>query len=67
MRIYAFENFPWLPWAEIAVMLLMILLIVLAIRARRQLWKILLTLCVPVLVIISCAGGAVAIFIVHHW
>ncbi len=50
MRIYVFENFPWLPWAEIAAMLLVILPIVLAIRAKRRLWKILLTLCVPVLV-----------------
>lgn len=59
MRIDAFEHFPWLPWAEIAVLLLAMLPIALAIRARRRLWKVVLALCVPVLVAVSCGGVTV--------
>jgi outer membrane protein assembly factor BamB len=56
MRIDAFELFPWLPWAEVAVMLLALLPIALTIRTRRRMWKVVLGICVPILIAVSCGG-----------
>lgn len=60
MRFYLFEYFPWLPWALLAVALAMVGVIVLAIRTKHQTWKAILLLCLPLLILVSCAGLTIA-------